>query len=71
MIIYDKNNERGHFQTAYFIVLAGTGPEIGDPRLGNRSSAVSEAILAHGPERPVECGSGTLLSLVLSIRVLL
>jgi hypothetical protein len=37
MIIYDKNNGRGRFQTARFIVLAGTGPEIGDPRLGKQA----------------------------------
>jgi hypothetical protein len=37
MIICDKNNGRGRFQTAHFIVLAGTGPEIGDPRLGKQA----------------------------------
>jgi hypothetical protein len=36
MIIYEKSNGRGRFQTAYSIVLAGTGPEIGDPRLGKQ-----------------------------------
>jgi hypothetical protein len=54
MIIYDKNNGRGRFQTAYFIVLGGTGPEIGDPVLGNRPSAVLKAVSAHGRKRPTK-----------------
>jgi hypothetical protein len=36
MTIYDKNNGRGRFQMAHFNVLTGTGPEIGDPRLGKQ-----------------------------------
>ena len=31
-----KNNGRGRFQTAYFIVLAGTGPETGGTRFRKR-----------------------------------
>jgi hypothetical protein len=37
MIIYNKNNGTDRFQTAHFIVLAGTGPEIGDHRFGKQA----------------------------------
>jgi hypothetical protein len=33
MTIYDNKNGRGRFQTTYFVFFAGTGSEIGDPRL--------------------------------------